>query len=146
MTHAPSTPISGNGLRHVPAGLLGELADAAYRAGFMVSHVALAQVQDKPGLLAACAQGLQFPEGIGGNFDALADALTDLSWLDSTAHAIIIDGAQHLRLSQPGHWQSLLEIIDEAATQWTQAGQAFQVFVADEPMPGSPSGAALLIG
>ena len=127
--------IAGNGLRQVPLALLPEMADAAWRAGFLISHVPLAGVADKTGLLAAFASGLGFPPGIGGNWDSLADALSDLSWLDSQAHALLIDGAAQLRAQAPDVLAPAIEIIDEAAAHWADGGQHFQAFLADAAMP-----------
>lgn len=128
-------PVTGNGLRQVPVALLPELADAAWRAGFLISHVALDGVGDKPGLLAAVAAGLAFPPGLGGNWDGLADALDDLSWLDGSAHGILIDGAALLRTQAPEVLDTLVQIIDEVAAQRAGAGLPFQVFLCDEAMP-----------
>lgn len=128
-------PVAGNGLRQVPLALLPELADAAWRAGFLISHVALAGVDDKAGLLAACADGLAFPPGLGGNWDGLADALDDLSWLDGDHHAILIDGAASIRAQAPQVLATLTQIIAEVAAQRAAAGLPFQVFLCDEPMP-----------
>lgn len=128
-------PVVGNGLRQVPLALLPELADAAWHAGFLISHVALAGVNDKPGLLAAFAHGLAFPPGLGGNWDGLADALDDLSWLDGPAHAILVDGAANLRAQAPQVLATLEEIIAEVASGRAAAGLPFQVFLCEEPMP-----------
>jgi hypothetical protein len=38
-------------------------------------------VDDKPGLIAALRVALDFPDWVGANWDALSDALRDLSWL-----------------------------------------------------------------
>lgn len=140
----PTTPLGadvagpalvGNGVRQVPVALLPELADAAWHAGFVISHVALAGITDKAGVLQAFASGLAFPPGMGGNWDALADALGDLSWLEGQAHGILIDGVAQLRQHAPDVLATLLDIIDEAAQQWTAYGQPFQVFVAEQAMP-----------
>lgn len=128
-------PVAGNGLRQVPLALLPELADAAWQAGFLISHVALAGVHDKAGLLAAFAHGLAFPDGLGGNWDGLADALDDLSWLQGPAHAILVDGAAGLRARAPQVLATLEEIIAEVASGRAAAGLPFQVFLCEEAMP-----------
>lgn len=133
-----ATPLPGNGLRQVPVALLPEMADAAWRAGFLISHVPLAGVGDKAGLLAAFASALSFPPGIGNNWDGLADALADLSWLDSAAHGLLIDGAATLRSHSPELLATLTEIIEDAAQHRAEHGLHFQAFLADEPMPLGP--------
>lgn len=134
-TQNPASPLAGNGLRQVPVGLLPELADAAWRAGFLVSHVALDAVHDKSGLLTAFAKGLHFPEWVGQNWDALADALDDLSWLDGPAHALLVDGAAGLRAQAPDTLATLVDIIEEVAARRAAAGLPFQVFLSEQAMP-----------
>lgn len=49
-------------------------------AGWQAGVLDLADVTGKESFLAACAAGLELPEGIDGDWDGLTDRLTDLSW------------------------------------------------------------------
>jgi hypothetical protein len=48
---------------------------------------------DKPALLRQIAVSGGFPDWVGRNWDALEDALTDLSWLPDIRIAIVVDAA-----------------------------------------------------
>jgi hypothetical protein len=49
-------------------------------AGWQAGVLDLAGVTGKETFLDACAVGLELPDGIDGDWDALTDRLTDLSW------------------------------------------------------------------
>jgi len=51
--------------------------------GWATVSVDLEGATDKAGILDAFAAGLDFPAWVGGNWDALDDAMRDLSWLAS---------------------------------------------------------------
>ena len=137
--HSPvAAPVAGNGLREVPAGLLPELIDAAERAGLRVARLALADTHDKPTLLALFAAAMAFPDGLGGNWDALADALGDLSWLDTGGHVLVLDGTADLEKADHEVLDTALDILAEAAAGWAMRGVAFQVFTCSEALPVTP--------
>ena len=137
--HSPvAAPVAGNGLREVPAGLLPELIDAAERAGLRVARLALADTHDKPTLLALFAAAMVFPDGLGGNWDALADALGDLSWLDAGGHVLVLDGTADLEKADHEVLDTALDILAEAAAGWAMRGVAFQVFTCSEALPVTP--------
>jgi hypothetical protein len=50
--------------------------------GLTALQVDLAGVQEKSELLARIASAMKFPDSFGMNWDALADSLRDLSWLN----------------------------------------------------------------
>lgn len=65
--------------------------------GLCVCRADLLGCRDKADLLARLAIALRFPESFGDNWDALADALRDLSWLPATGVALLCDHADALR-------------------------------------------------
>ena len=137
--HSPAAaPVAGNGVRDIPAGLLPELIDAAERAGLRVARLALAGTHDKPTLLALFAAAMVFPDGRGGNWDALADALGDLSWLDAGGHVLVLDGTADLEKADHEVLATALDILAEAAAGWAMRGVAFQVFTCSEALPVTP--------
>ena len=71
-----------NGLYRAPPAAPG-WRDAVLSQSLYWATLDLSGISTKKGFLGACAQALQFPAGLGGNWDALADCLEDLSWLPS---------------------------------------------------------------
>lgn len=101
-------------------------------------RIDLAGCVDKAGLLARLAAALQFPAWFGHNWDALADCLTDLSWLPAERYAITLVQPQGLRAAAPDTFATALEILDEAAAYWAAAGVAFSVRLDDGPATDRP--------
>lgn len=101
------------------------LVEAANALDFAVATANLETADDKAGLLAEIAAALEFPAGFGGNWDALADSLGDLSWLPAPGYVLVLDHSTDLRESAPGDFATLLEILDEAAHAHADAGVPF---------------------
>ena len=76
-------------------------------------------------LLDEIAAALAFPATFGGNWDALADSLGDLSWLPAPGYVLLLDHSTGLRESAPDDFAILLEILDEAARTHARAGVPF---------------------
>lgn len=99
----------------------GDLAplDAACRdAGLLVRRIDLAGCISKPILLLRIAVALDFPAGSGHNWDALADRLRDLSWLPANGYALLFSDAASFRDTDEPAFETLLDILDEAASDW----------------------------
>lgn len=101
------------------------LVDAANALDFNVAAANLVAADDKAGLLDAIAEALAFPDTFGGNWDALADSLGDLSWLPAPGHVLLLDHCTELRDAEPDDFATLLEILDEAAATHARAGVPF---------------------
>lgn len=86
-------------------------------------------ITDKSSLLRACADALAFPAYFGHNWDALADCLTDLSWLPAPGHAIVYDHPAPLIRRAPADWAVALDIFQDAAAYWRAAGEPFVVLL-----------------
>lgn len=101
------------------------------RVGWSVSVVDVSTAADKAALLGAFGVGLRFPDWVGRNWDALADALRDLSWWEpgERGRAIIVAGAGHLGADQSGDWAMLREILDEATDRWRPTDSPLGVLV-----------------
>jgi hypothetical protein len=74
----------------------------------------------KDRMISAIAQGLDFPEWFGGNWDALEDCLTDLEWHRSAARVIIFRAAE-----VDDDLGILLDVLASAAEYWRDQGRAF---------------------
>ena len=104
-----------------------EVLDASRGGRPRLSRVSLAGATDKKGLLERLARGLRFPEWFGGNWDALEDCLTDLSWLDGDGHILLIEDASGLPADDFG---VLLDVLSSSAQYWAESGKSFfAVFV-----------------
>ncbi|WP_372393618.1 barstar family protein [Xanthomonas sp. NCPPB 3582] len=110
---------------------LDTMAALARDAGLRILRVDLATCSDKRMLLMRLATQLDFPLGFGRNWDALSDGLRDLAWLPAPrGYALLIDGANALAQAAPADRDTLLDILDEAATSWASRGRTFAAFVA----------------
>lgn len=104
-----------------------ELHEAAEEAGYTLFESDLAGKHGKGEFLAAIAQAIKAPEWFGHNFDALADALSDLSWSEAPGYVLLLrNGGETLSLQ---HDHSIAtEIFADAAAFWKSQGKAFWVF------------------
>jgi hypothetical protein len=82
---------------------------------------------DKSQMLSKLARALDFPSWFGGNWDALEDCLTDLSWSKAAGHVLLIEGAASAAADDLG---VLEEVLAAAAAHWAGRGRPFfAVFV-----------------
>ena len=118
------------GVYAVAHGDLGGLAAAARDAGLKVLRVDLEGCTDKRTLLLRIATQLDFPPGMGRNWDGLSDALRDLSWLPAPGYALLFDGTAQLHAALPHETDVLLGILQEASQWWAEADVPFWAFLA----------------
>ena len=88
-------------------------------------------VRTKAELLAAFAGALGFPDWVGRNWDALADALRDLSWLPAGPRVVVWAGAGELRSVQPGSYATALDVLREATERSAGTERPLTVLLAD---------------
>lgn len=105
------------------------IAAAASHARLRYLDADLTHAVGKASLFAALAHGLKLPEHFGNNFDALADSLEDRDWLGKTGCVIHLRHAAHYRKEHPHDWETLEEILAEAAEFWGERHLAFWVLV-----------------
>lgn len=82
----------------------------------------------KQAFLDCCAKALHFPATFGGNWDALADCLEDLSW--QPAGGVVVhwrNGGIFAR--QPAEFRTALEIFGAAALFWKAQQRVFIVLM-----------------
>jgi hypothetical protein len=89
----------------------------------------LAGCCDRAGLLARVAEALEFPDSIGGNWEALFDGLVDLSWLPAPGHVLVLLNTAELRRDAPEAFDTALSIIREAATLRQKRGGSLRTIV-----------------
>jgi Barstar (barnase inhibitor) len=94
-----------------------EIVDAASGSTLAVVRIAFA---DKDTLLRKIAAALDFPTWFGGNWDALEDCLSDLSWRKAGGHVLLFEHAK------PGDDLGvLIDILQSAAEFWAGRGMPF---------------------
>lgn len=108
---------------------LHNLQAAAAEAGLLLLKGDLSSVHGKGEFLAAIAQAISAPEWFGHNWDALADALQDLSWLGEVPGYILLlrNGGDHLGLSDGEH-EIALQVFGESVAFWKSQDKPFWVF------------------
>lgn len=103
------------------------IRDAARGTRLDLASVALGGAADKEALLDRLAAALAFPAWFGGNWDALEDCLTDLSWRAGEGHVLLLGGHAELPADDLG---VLVDVLRAAAGHWAGRGQPFfAVFV-----------------
>jgi len=88
---------------------------------------AIIPISEKTELMQTIAKALGFPHWFGGNWDALEDCLTDLSWREAAGHVLLLEGSQGLPEDDAG---ILIDVLTAAAEFWAGQGKPFfAVFV-----------------
>ncbi|MGW6708812.1 barstar family protein [Streptomyces sp. NPDC054956] len=110
---------------------------AAEAEGWQVLRLDLDGVRSKAELMRRCAGALEVPEYFGGNWDALADAVRDLSWLgEAPGRLLAVTAWGAYAKERPDDWETLREILEEAVDFWREddgAGPALTVLLAESP-------------
>ena len=101
--------------------------DALQEGGLSPVKIVLKGAATKAQLLQRVAQALKFPDWFGGNWDALEDCLTDLSWLEGDGHVLLLESASGLNADDFG---ILADVLSSSARFWAERRKPFfAVFV-----------------
>lgn len=104
------------------------LRAAAAQTDFTLFEADVAAVQSKGEFLAVIAQAIHAPEWFGHNWDALADALGDLSWQPAPGYVLLLhNGGETLGLSAADHTIAT-EILTDTVNFWRSQGRPLWVF------------------
>jgi hypothetical protein len=109
---------------------LDALGVASRDAGLAVRRIDLGGCGDRPALMLRTGSALDFPAGSGRNWDALSDRLRDLSWLEAPGYALLLEQAGDLREADERVFDTLLDVLEEAAAAWRLRGVPFWAFLA----------------
>jgi hypothetical protein len=90
-----------------------ELVADAERRGASTHRIG--PVASKAELLDALAAAMRFPRWVGRNWDALADAMGDLSWLPAGPVAVVWVDPGRLRDADPGAYDTALDVLAEVS-------------------------------
>lgn len=110
-----------------------DLVLAGRSLGLAVARIDLADCRDKAEALQRLASALHFPDWFGGNWDALADSLDDLSWWPAPGYLVVVEHFDDWQLAQPDDVDTLLDIFDTVALQWSDREIPFWLML---PLPG----------
>ena len=108
-----------------------EILAATRGSALHVARIDLAGAADKAALIGRIAGALAFPAWFGGNWDALEDCLSDLSWLRESGaggYVLLIEGAAGVPLVERG---TLIDILASAAASWAERKLPFFAVVVD---------------
>lgn len=108
------------------------LAAAARGLEFALAPLDFAGCASKDDVLARFARALKFPEWFGGNWDALANCLSDLSWWPAPGYVLLLEHVDAWRTAQPQLYDTVLAILEDAAAAWTRQRKPFWALM---PLP-----------
>lgn len=99
-------------------------------AGLACFDADLKGVKGKQNFLIALAQAAHFPAEFGANWDALADALCDLSWVNSAGYVLLLRNATD-SLGLSVHDREIAQdILADTVLYWQQRNKPFWIFFA----------------
>ncbi|WP_330295387.1 barstar family protein [Streptomyces sp. NBC_00503] len=111
---------------------------AAEEAGWAVLRLDLDGVRSKAELMRRCGEALALPEWFGGNWDALADCLIDLSWLPGAPGRLLaVTSWGGYAQARPGDWATFEDVLEQAVDFWRDSteGALTVLLAAPEPRP-----------
>ncbi|MFC9296528.1 barstar family protein [Streptomyces sp. NPDC057011] len=113
---------------------------AAEEAGWTTVRLDLDGVRSKAELMERCGEALRLPEWFGGNWDALADALRDLSWLpDAAGRLVAVTSWRVFAAVRPAEWSTLREVLEGTVDFWReQEGAPGLTVVLADSADGAP--------
>ncbi|MER6317395.1 barstar family protein [Streptomyces sp. NPDC001581] len=111
---------------------------AADAAGWTTVRLDLDGVRGKAELMRRCGVALRLPEWVGGNWDALADAMRDLSWLPGAAGRLVaVTSWRGYAEARAGEWETFVDVLEEAVDFWReQEGEPGLTVLLAEAGPG----------
>ncbi len=108
-----------------------ELRAAANDANFALFDTDLKGVKGKQNLLNALAAAATFPPEFGVNWDALTDALCDLSWHGEAAGYVLLLRNVSATFGLSANDREIVQdILADTVVYWRQRNKAFWVFFA----------------
>jgi hypothetical protein len=106
------------------------LRSAAGAAGFALFDTDLKGVKGKQNLLNALSGAAKFPPEFGANWDALADALCDLSWDEASGYVLLLRNASDTLGLSANDREIAQDIFADTVVYWRQHNKSFWIFYA----------------
>ena len=104
------------------------LRRAVEAAGFKLFDADLKGVKGKQNLLNVLAAAADFPPGFGANWDALADALCDLSWHAAGGYVLLLRNASDTLGLSANDREIAQDIFADTVVYWRQRNKPFWIF------------------
>ncbi|MEO8333217.1 MAG: barstar family protein [Gallionella sp.] len=105
-----------------------ELRDAVDAAGFALFDADLKGVKGKQNLLNVLARAAGFPPEFGANWDALADALCDLSWHKAAGYVLLLRNSSETLGLSANDREIAQDIFADTVVYWRQRNKPFWIF------------------
>ena len=106
------------------------IAQAATEAGLAAFRIDIGHAHDKEDFLEDLKEALNFPDSVGSQWDALAGALNDLSWIPGKGYVVILEKSKHFCASHRHEFEEAINTLKEASTHWKSKGKPFWALVA----------------
>jgi hypothetical protein len=103
------------------------LRSAVDAAGFALFDADLKGVKGKQNLFHALAVAARFPPEFGANWDALADALCDLSWHQASGYVLLLRNASDTLGLSANDREIAQDIFADTVVYWRQQKKSFWV-------------------
>jgi hypothetical protein len=119
---------SRSGVYRAPSDVV--VLDVVRASGLRGVDVSLKDAAAKDALLRRIAGALEFPGWFGGNWDALEDCLSDLSWHKADGWVVLF---RDFAGASPDDLGVLIDVLRSAAQFWAENGRLFfAVFIDPE--------------
>lgn len=106
------------------------LCDAANEADFVLFDGDLKGIKGKKNVLNALAAIIEFPDEFGSNWDALVDALCDLSWQAAPGYVLLLRNVSATLGLSANDREIAQDIFDDTVVYWRQRNKPFWIFFA----------------
>lgn len=107
-----------------------ELHNAAREIGFAYFDADLHDSLGKANLLEVLARAVSFPPELGRNWDALADALCDLSWHQANGYVLLLSNPGDTLGVSTQDREIVQDIFADTVVYWRQRNKPFWIFFA----------------
>jgi RNAse (barnase) inhibitor barstar len=116
-------------VHHIGRDEVEPLCAAGQAAGLYCARLDLVDCHNKADLLAGLARVFRFPSWFGHNWDALADCLDDLEWLQAPGYLLLLENPSGISSAARKDFAVTLDILAHAARKWGERGTPFWVFL-----------------
>jgi len=107
-----------------------QLRSAISEAGYALFDADLKSIKGKHNFLNVLAKAAGFPPEFGANWDALADALCDLSWHDKAGYVLVLHNVSDTLGLSANDREIALDIFADTVVYWRQRKKPFWIFFA----------------